>query len=138
MKKLLGLALFCSCLLSGAEFNQEMQNFLEELKTQAKAQNPNFVDFSAKEGERIFVTQSVGREGKTLSCESCHQSDLRKEGLNVFTNKPLEPLSPNANPKRLSEVKEVKKWLKRNFKDVYAREGSPKEQGDVLLYILSK
>ena len=33
---------------------------------------------------------------------------------------------------------EVKKWLKRNFKDVFLREGTAEQKGDVLYYIMSK
>jgi len=38
----------------------------------------------------------------------------------------------------LTSVKEVEKWLRRNFNDVYNREGTAQEKGDVLLYIMSK
>jgi len=50
----------------------------------------------------------------------------------------IEPLSPTTNPQRLTDVKEVTKWLRRNFKDVYNREGTATEKGDVLTYILNK
>lgn len=50
----------------------------------------------------------------------------------------IEPLSPKANPTRLSETKTIEKWLRRNFNDVYIREGTAQEKGDVLTYILSK
>ena len=59
-------------------------------------------------------------------------------GKNVFTNKLIEPLSPNKNSARLTNVKDVEKWLRRNFKDVYNREGTAQEKGDVLYYINSK
>ena len=48
------------------------------------------------------------------------------------------PLAPSVNKARLSDVKEVKKWLKRNFKDVFLREGTAEQKGDVLYYIMSK
>ncbi len=32
-------------------------------------------------------------------------------------------------------MKEMKKWLRRNFNDVYKREGTAQEKGDVLLFI---
>lgn len=52
--------------------------------------------------------------------------------------KKIEPLSTKANPSRLTDVKKVQKWLKRNFNDVYNRVGTAQEKGDVLVYILSK
>lgn len=69
---------------------------------------------------------------------SCHTTNLRQNGKNSFTNKIIEPLSPNANKLRLTDVKDAQKWLKRNFNDVYIREGNAIEKGDVLYYINSK
>ncbi|MCW1360902.1 DUF1924 domain-containing protein [Campylobacter jejuni] len=73
-----------------------------------------------------------------ISCQSCHNADLTKEATNIFTNKTIAPLAPSVNKNRLSDVKEVKKWLKRNFKDVYLREGSAIEKGDVLYYLIKQ
>ena len=67
--------------------------------------------------------------------KSLHLHTLVK---NVFTNKSIEPLSPTKNTNRLTNVKDVEKWLKRNFKDVYNRVGTAQEKGDVLYYINSK
>lgn len=118
------------------EFNLAMQDYIKELKSEARAENPNFIDFDAKNGERIFATQNKGKNDTILSCQSCHNQDLKTQATNLFTNKTLEPLAPSVNPMRLSDVKEVKKWLKRNFKDVFLREGSAQEKGDVLYYLI--
>ena len=40
--------------------------------------------------------------------------------------------------KRLTDVNEIEKWLKRNFNDVYNREGTAMEKGDVITYIINK
>jgi hypothetical protein len=63
---------------------------------------------------------------------------LANNGENIFTGKTIEPLSPKANPKRLTDISEIEKWLKRNFNDVYNKEGTPMEKGDVITYIMSK
>ena len=118
------------------EFNLAMQDYIKELKSEAKAENPNFVDFDAKNGEKIFATKNKGKNDTILSCQSCHNQDLKTQATNIFTNKTLEPLAPSVNPTRLSDVKEVKKWLKRNFKDVFLREGTAQEKGDVLYYLI--
>ncbi|NPA50330.1 MAG: DUF1924 domain-containing protein [Epsilonproteobacteria bacterium] len=131
MKKLLLSALFLS-ILNGASIN----DYLKELEAQVKKNDPNFKGFSAKRGEKIFFSTHIGKRGKKISCASCHTKDLTKEGENIFTGKKIKPLSPKANPKRLTDLKKVKKWLRRNFKDVYKREGTPKEKGDVLTFIL--
>ncbi|AJB45103.1 DUF1924 domain-containing protein [Campylobacter fetus] len=141
MKKI-AYMLACACMISsatlGAELNTQMKAYIDSLKAESLKNDENFKDFDAARGEVIFKTKNIGKDNQLLSCESCHGSDLTKSANNVFTNKTLEPLSPNANSSRLTDVKDVQKWLKRNFKDVYQREGTPLEKGDVLYYILSK
>lgn len=122
MKKIFFI-LVLNSFLFGAEFNQAMQEYINTLKIQAKAENPNFVDFDAKNGELIFSTKNKGKNNELISCQSCHNVDLTKKATNIFTNKQIQPLTPSVNKNRLSDVKEVKKWLKRNLKMcIYAKE----------------
>ncbi len=120
------------------DFNPDMQNYIQQLKDEAKQQNSSFTDFDIKKGEEIFTSKHMGKRGENISCTSCHNINLSQNGKNHFTNKTIKPLSPSSNPDRLVNVKEVKKWLKRNFKDVYNRLGTAQEKGDVLYYINSK
>ena len=136
--KMLASSLLCAVCAFGLELNAEMKAYIDELKKEAKEQNPSFVDFSAKNGEILFKTENIGKENKKLSCVSCHGSDLRQKAQNIFTGKDIDPLAPSVNKARLSDAKEVKKWLKRNFKDVFLREGTAEQKGDVLYYIMSK
>ena len=136
--KILASSLLCAVCAFGLELNAEMKAYIDELKKEAKEQNPSFVDFSAKNGEILFKTENIGKENKKLSCVSCHSSDLSQKAQNIFTGKDIDPLAPSVNKARLSDVKEVKKWLKRNFKDVFLREGTAEQKGDVLYYIMSK
>lgn len=136
--KILASTLLCAVCAFGLELNAEMKAYIDELKKEAKEQNPSFVDFSAKNGEILFKTENIGKENKKLSCVSCHGSDLRQKAQNIFTGKDIDPLAPSVNKARLSDAKEVKKWLKRNFKDVFLREGTAEQKGDVLYYIMSK
>ena len=136
--KILVSSLLCAVCAFGFELNAEMKAYIDELKKEAKEQNPSFVDFSAKNGEILFKTENIGKENKKLSCVSCHGSDLRQKAQNIFTGKDIDPLAPSVNKARLSDAKEVKKWLKRNFKDVFLREGTAEQKGDVLYYIMSK
>ena len=71
-------------------------------------------------------------------CVSSHGNNLSQKAQNIFTGKDINPLAPSVNKARLSDAKEVKKWLKRNFKDVFLREGTAEQKGDVLYYIMSK
>ena len=119
-------------------FATVIDDYLTTLKIEAKKENSAFTGFDMSRGEKIFTSKHIGKRGKKVSCVSCHTNDFTKNGENLFTGKIIEPLSPKSNPIRLSKIKSIKKWLRRNFKDVYKREGSAQEKGDVLTYILNK
>lgn len=133
MKFLIITALFFNMV-----FGAVIDDYLASLKQEALKENPNFKGFDVKRGEEIFTSKHLGKKGKEIACTSCHGTDLSKSGENVFTAKTIEPLSPKANPKRFIDIAETEKWLKRNFNDVYNREGTALEKGDVLTYIISK
>jgi len=124
--------------MQAQELNPQMQEFMNTLKSKAQKQNPDFKEFSYARGEKIFTSEHIGKKGKLISCVTCHTNDLSAKGRNVHTNKVIEPLSPSANKERFTDVKNVKKWLRRNFKDVYKRAGSAQEKGDVITYIINK
>lgn len=115
-----------------------VDEYLNTLAKEAKVQDPAFKGFSVKRGEEIFTSKHIGKKGKEVSCVSCHGDDLNKAGKNFFTAKEIEPLSPKANAERFSEIKTIEKWLKRNFIDVYNREGRIQEKGDVVTYIINR
>lgn len=131
--KYLTILLIGSMALMGA--SPEVAQYMNELSSAAKAENKSFTGFDAARGKEIFTSTHVGKQGKPMSCTTCHTANLSNSGKNSLTGKVIEPLSPRANPQRLTSAKEVKKWLKRNFVDVYAREGTAQEKGDVLTYI---
>lgn len=131
---LISLCLAGSLFAASAEVNQ----YIKTLESEALQINPAFKGFDASRGEKIFTTKHIGKKGKEISCASCHTLDLSKKGENFFTGKIIEPLSPSVNAERLSSLKSVEKWLRRNFNDVYNREGTAEEKGDVLMYIMTK
>lgn len=131
--KYLTILLIGSMSLMGA--SAEVSQYMNELSSAAKAENKSFTGFDAARGKEIFTSTHVGKQGQPMSCTTCHTVNLSNSGKNSLTGKVIEPLSPRANAQRLTSVKEVKKWLKRNFVDVYAREGTAQEKGDVLTYI---
>ena len=133
-----GLILTIFLTLSVFAQSKEVNEYIKTLNLEVLKEEPAFKGFDAKRGELIFTTKHIGKKGKEISCVSCHGNDLTKKSENFFTGKVIEPLSPRANVERLSSVKDVEKWLRRNFIDVYNREGTAKEKGDVLLYIMSK
>ncbi|QDF30399.1 DUF1924 domain-containing protein [Halarcobacter anaerophilus] len=130
--------LLIPALLASLSFGSVVEEYLLNLKNEVQKSEPDFKGFDIKRGEEIFTSTHLGKKGKEISCSSCHGIDLTKSHENFFTAKTIEPLSPKANPKRLTKVKKIEKWLKRNFNDVYKREGTPKEKGDVITYIISK
>ncbi|KAB7884508.1 DUF1924 domain-containing protein [Poseidonibacter ostreae] len=132
--KLIYLLLFTFSL----SYASVVTDYLNSLENEVKKENSNFKGFDKKRGEKIFTAKHLGKKGKEISCVSCHTNNFTQNGENIFTGKVIKPLSPKVNPKRLSELKTMKKWLKRNFKDVYVREGTALEKGDVITYILSK
>ncbi|RXJ68433.1 hypothetical protein CRV08_06270 [Halarcobacter ebronensis] len=125
-------------LLVSFSFASVIEEYLTNLKNEVIKEKPDFKGFDTKRGEEIFTSKHLGKKGKEISCSSCHGIDLTKSHQNFFTAKVIEPLSPKANPQRLTDKKKIDKWLKRNFNDVYKREGTPKEKGDVLSFIMSK
>ncbi|RYA23016.1 hypothetical protein CRU96_09860 [Malaciobacter halophilus] len=133
MKNLLLIFIFATF-----SFSSELNTYLSNLKKEATKENPNFKEFNIKRGEGIFTSKHIGKKGKKIACTSCHGIDLTKKSENYFTAKEIEPLSKKVKPTRLTDVKKVKKWLRRNFKDVYNRVGTAQEKGDVLVYILNK
>lgn len=44
-------------------------------------------------------------------------------------------MAPSANPERLTDVRKIEKWFKRNCKWTLGRECSAQEKTDLLLYI---
>lgn len=119
-------------------FSTVLEDYLNDLEKKVIKEQPDFKGFNYKRGEKIFTSTHVGKRGKEISCASCHGMNLNKSHKNFFTGKVIEPLSPKANKDRFTKKKHIKKWLKRNFKDVYNRVGTNLEKGDVVTYIVNK
>ena len=130
--------LVIAALVFNLGFGAVIDDYLSFLKQEVLKENPNFTGFDSKRGEEIFTSKHIGKKGKEISCTSCHTIDLSNSGENIFTGKTIEPLSPKANPKRFTDLAEIEKWIKRNFNDVYNREGTALEKGDVITYIINK
>ena len=130
--------LLLTALLLNLSFASVVDDYLNSLKQEVLKENPNFISFDASRGEKIFTSNHIGKKGKEISCTTCHTTNLSNSGENTFTGKIIEPLSPKANPKRFTELKEIEKWMKRNFNDVYNREGTALEKGEVITYIINK
>jgi len=117
-----------------AGFNVEMTKYLQGLEVQAKKQDSAFKGFDSERGKKLFFEVKPNDKSGPISCATCHTSDMKKSGK-TLVGKAIEPLAPSVNKTRLTNVKEVEKWLARNFKQVYGREGTAREKGDALLFI---
>ena len=131
-------AFLIATLVATLSFSTTVDEFLDSLKQEVLKENSSFKGFDYKRGEEIFLSKHVGKKGELISCASCHGTDLNKASENHFTGKTIDALSPKANPKRFTDRAEIEKWLKRNFNDVYNREGTALEKGDVVTYIINK
>lgn len=102
---------------------------------QARQENPAFSGFSAERGKALYFAEQQ-RDGKTMSCTTCHTADPRQTGKTLAYRK-VEALAPVANPKRFSDRQKVEKWFRRNCDDVFARACSAQEKGDFITWINS-
>ena len=89
---------------------------------------------SAVRGETLYRAEHRGRDGKPVSCASCHTSDPRQPGQ-TRVGKRIEPLAPSANAQRFTDAAKVEKWFRRNCQDVLARECSAQEKGDFIAWL---
>ncbi len=129
-------AVFCfASAASAASFNPEVTAFMKDLEKTARQEDSSFKGFDAQRGKTLFFAKHSNKELGEISCATCHTADLKKQGKNPKTGKVIEPLAPSVNKKRLTDVKEIQKWLRRNFRDVLGREGTAKEKGDALTFI---
>jgi len=69
------------------------------------------------------------------SCASCHTDDLTQSGRHTKTGKPIEPMAPSVNPKRLTDPAKIEKWFRRNCRWTIGRECTAAEKTDFLTYI---
>jgi len=93
-------------------------------------------DFSASRGEKMWMKNYLDKKsGKQRNCQTCHGDNLTVSGKHARTGKVIEPLARSVNSERLTDIKFMKKWLKRNCKWTIGRECSPQEKGDFLEYL---
>lgn len=91
---------------------------------------------NAEQGELLWQKKfSAAGEFSSRSCTSCHTKDLTQSGNHIKTNKTIEPMSPSVNSQRLTDIKKIEKWFKRNCKWTIGRECTSQEKTNILTYI---
>ncbi|MBE9562613.1 MAG: DUF1924 domain-containing protein [Proteobacteria bacterium] len=92
--------------------------------------------FSAETGKTLWSQEFTdSKTGKIRQCTTCHTDDLRNEGKHARTGKLIKPMAPIVNQERLTDIKKIRKWFKRNCKWTLGRECNAQEKGDILLFI---
>lgn len=134
--------LFCKLLITGclsmatvsANADEQIVTQLLQSYTSQGAKN-----ISARNGQ-ILWQKKFKRAGETTSrsCASCHTNDIKADGKHVKTSKRIKPMSPLVNPDRLTNVRKIEKWFKRNCKWTISRECSVQEKADFLAFINNK
>ena len=91
---------------------------------------------NAEQGQQLWEQKFSGKAPFTeRSCMTCHTSNLKQAGQHVRTKKIIEAMAPSVNSARLSDVKTIEKWLKRNCKWTLGRECSNQEKVNLLTFI---
>lgn len=91
--------------------------------------------FDSAAGEALWQRRFPSAGGPQRACTSCHTSRL---GRHVVTGKTIEPLAPSVNAKRLTDRRQIEKWLKRNCKWTLGRECTAQKKGDLLSFLRSQ
>lgn len=102
----------------------ELDSLLDEYRAQSAAV------FDPASGNALWRMEFDGK-----SCTSCHTELPRNPGRHARTGKPIAPMAPSVNPERLTDRRQIKKWLLRNCKSTLGRECTTQEKGDVLTWL---
>ena len=107
---------------------------VNHLLTVYATQGANTAD--AQQGKALWQKTFMAKgEFTSRSCASCHTQDLTQPGKHIKTNKPIKPMASAVNPQRLTSVKKINKWFKRNCKWTLGRECTAQEKSNILVYI---
>ena len=132
MNKLTAMMLAFCMLLAPAAFATPAT---DSLLAQYKSEGASKADPAKAKSD---WTREVTVDGEQMACATCHGSDFSKSGKHHKTGKLIKPMAPSVNPERFTDAKKIEKWLKRNCNDVWSRECTAQEKGDILKFLLSK
>lgn len=114
----------CLLALPAAGYGGDLDDLLQSYQQQGVQ------SFDPAAGAALWRTEFDGKR-----CAACHTDSPRKPGRHDRTGKPIEPMAPSVNPDRLTDMREMKKWLLRNCKSTLGRECTAQEKGDVLTWL---
>ena len=117
-------------LCAGAAAASPLDDLLQDYRSAAGTPDP-------ERGAAAWTRPMATPDGDPRRCSDCHGTDLTQAGRHLRTGKPIPPLAPSANPDALSDPDEVEKWLYRNCRWTWGRECTPREKGELILFIAS-
>ena len=123
-------------LLSTSSLTVANETTVTTLDTQYASQGATEPGNAAR-GEALW-NQTFTVKGKERNCTLCHGSDISLAGKHKRTGKVIKPMAPSVNSERLSSVKKVEKWFKRNCKWTLGRLCTAQEKRDILHFIAAK
>lgn len=91
--------------------------------------------FDPAAGAAFWQQKHLAADPAGRSCSTCHTADPRQPGRHAVTGKAITPMAPSVTPARLSDRREIEKWLLRNCKWTLGRECTDREKGDVLAFL---
>lgn len=108
-------------------------------KLLAEYRSAGATEFDVAAGKALWLQEFQDvKSGKMRQCVTCHTNNLRNQGKHARTGKSIEPLAPSVNSESLTDIKKIRKWLKRNCKWTIGRECTPQEKGNALTFIQSQ
>ncbi len=108
----------------------------DSLLTKYKAEGVSRID--AAKAKADWTKEGKAEDGETISCSTCHGSDLSKPGKHRKTHKVIDPMSTRVNTERFTDEKKIEKWFKRNCNDTWGRECNSQEKADFLTFLLAQ
>ena len=107
---------------------------VNELKETYRTQGASIANL--ENGQKLWNKIFTGTgQFNERSCSSCHTDNLKNQGKHIRTGKVIKPLAPSTNPETLTNIKNIKKWFKRNCKWTIGRECNAQEKMDILEFI---
>jgi hypothetical protein len=132
--KTLSIAIFGATLFiaTTAMATPASDSLLAKYKTEGVSQ------IDAVKAKTDWNKESKGEDGETISCTTCHGTDLSKPGKHRKTHKVIDPMSTKVNAERFTDEKKIEKWFKRNCNDTWGRECTSQEKADILTFLLAQ
>jgi len=115
---------------------KDVGEYMKAIEADAKAEGAT--SFSAAQGKALYESKhSHPKSPNTRSCTTCHTNSPTRTG-ETLVGKKIKPLALSANSKRLTKVKKIEKWFRRNCKWTLQRACTATEKVNFIRYIQSK